>query len=202
MTSLKPTRTELIDMIIRKIYEKMINDRLELQRENKNIEDEINKLETQKQNGQVNLDKEKNALQADINEVLKLHGLSEISVHADLSKEFVHGKESGRIYPTFHISSSKGKARKAKPTKAIDRKISALRQQSRDLQGNINTVNTKAREFDLENKYKGCTNAELRSKVVQMLCETDDSVVKAVSNAAKKITEKTATELLETINAR
>jgi len=202
MSSIKPTRTELIDMIIRKISDKMVEERLEIQREKNQVDNQIVELEKEKSLGQFDYSQKQEQVQLEINEVLKKHRLSEISIYVDTQREYKDNKETWEVFPTFHISESRGKSVKPKPTKVIDRKISVLHTKSKDLHGDINTMNIKIREFDLQNKYKSHSNSDLRSKVVQMLCETDEAVVQAVSVAARVITEKSATELLETIHAR
>lgn len=204
MAGIKPTRVKLIDMIIAKIHTQITDEIYKYSRKDQEISQKMAKLNEQQEKKRIGAekhDKINKEITDKINNVLVEYGYSPVTIHFEAREEWdkFRKTKTGEITPVLNFASSKSKPQKAQPTVALDKQIKELNEQRIENQKIISSLREKAREF--ESPYRPSDKVELRTKIVHMLCEADETVVEAVDKAARLISDKDPIELLEKMNS-
>lgn len=190
MATIKPSRNELIDMIITKIYTKFSEQRTQITRQIQKISQSRAKLSDERSQRQASIGKTQEVVDAAVeaaNTILVAGGFEPISATVD-SRCVMSG--SNKIRPMVSFSMTKGKPQIPRSTKVLDRKIAELKNQEHDLQQQRRAVDKQCQAYDLTAYYNKSAVTQLRSRIVQQLFNKDEELLDKVNKAAVMLVDE------------
>jgi hypothetical protein len=189
-TKIKPTRNELLDAIVGKIYDSFNTKSVELKDQANATQALQRKLEQEQDDARLKInqfDDLVDELEAACNSVLKKHGFSNVRAEIRGNSEKDEDGEY-KIRPQVSFNHPKGKFYKPRPTKILNRKIQEARDLYQELHKASHRASSEAYHWDVNGRHGRDHRSAVRSRIVERLMQRDDGVLEAIDKAAKTVT--------------
>lgn len=184
MMKLKPSRTELLDAITLRIFDKKTQRYQDLKEARERCQKDQRELEIQKEQSQLNMseyDGLVKELETAVNAILEVRGFSQVTFAVQSERYYDNESNENRFRPLIDVvNCSRGKPVKKKSTKVLDRKIQEHRDRYAELNREVNQAYQEASAWQYPSKH---TRARIMSKVM----ESDSTVVDAIEKAARAV---------------
>jgi len=182
--NVKPSRTEILDAIIRGIREKISDAYTKARDLQHRLQNEKHRLREERHVARLGLaskEREEEAIGEAVQKVLKGFGYVDVSV--------VISADGGgsAVTPRLSIKSS-GKARRPRATKRLDAKIASTETDIEIAVSNVNALNESVNAW---HELYGDGQKRLRDKVVGQIMLKNDELVEAIAKASAEIVSET-----------